>query len=484
MGATFTYTATGVQLIDGYTPLLGDRILLPLQTTDLQNGIYTVTTVGALAVAMVLTRSTDYDTPAEVFLGTATLIDGGTVYIGAMFLMTTAGAITIGTTGLAFTQLTVAAPTVTLTGAVTGSGAGSFATTVTNGTFTTALTVNTGTVTLIGNSANTSALTIGAGAVSVSGSNTGDQTNISGNAATVTTNAASTGDATSTGSSNALTLASVNSNTGSFTNANITVNAKGLVTAAASGGASTGRVLSIQHFVMPDNMTVTMTNASPCVITVTQTGHTTGQYTPLNGTPIQFTTTGGLPTGLATATTYYVINSGTGGASKFQVSATKGGSAISTSSAGTGTQKVTNPPYVKTVNNPTTVRVRMVGGGSCNSATAATSGGYVEAMIPASNFSSSNTLTVGLATNSGTPSVSSIGSIFESNNGGSYVADWYLPSGTNQPASSTAGTLQVTPFGGGQTSDGSGYGIAGTGCGIIGPSLYGGGGHIEITEYS
>lgn len=47
-------------------------------------------------------------------------------------------------------------------------------------------------------------------------------------------NATHTGDATG---STALTLATVNSNVGSFTNADITVNAKGLITAASSGSA-------------------------------------------------------------------------------------------------------------------------------------------------------------------------------------------------------------------------------------------------------
>ena len=49
------------------------------------------------------------------------------------------------------------------------------ASTITNATFTTALTVNTGTVGITGNIANTSVLTLGAGASSISGANTGDQ---------------------------------------------------------------------------------------------------------------------------------------------------------------------------------------------------------------------------------------------------------------------------------------------------------------------
>jgi hypothetical protein len=50
------------------------------------------------------------------------------------------------------------------------------------------------------------------------------------------TNATHTGDVTG---STALTLATVNSNVGSFTNASVTVNAKGLITAASSGSATT-----------------------------------------------------------------------------------------------------------------------------------------------------------------------------------------------------------------------------------------------------
>jgi len=105
-----------------------------------------------------------------------------------------------GTSGLTYNDLTnVLTATNTIIGAISGN-AGS----VTNATLTTALTVNTGTLTLTGNSDNTSVLTVGAGAVSVSGANTGDQTNISGNAATVTTNANLTGVVTSVGNATAI----------------------------------------------------------------------------------------------------------------------------------------------------------------------------------------------------------------------------------------------------------------------------------------
>ncbi len=119
-----------------------------------------VTTTGTLAVAL----DTGYVIPLQ------TTLDG--------YVKTdqTVGQ-TIGATGARLTKLW--ATDITVTNAITGSVTGN-AGTVTNATLTTALTVNTGTVTLTGNVANTSVLTIGAGAVSVSGTNTGDQTSIVG----------------------------------------------------------------------------------------------------------------------------------------------------------------------------------------------------------------------------------------------------------------------------------------------------------------
>lgn len=77
--------------------------------------------------------------------------------------------------------------------------------------------------------------------------------------------------------------------------------------------------------------TVTITIASPAVITWTAHGHS-------NGTSGTFTTTGALPTGLVAATTYYVVNAAT---DTFQLSLTSGGAAINTSGTQSGVHTFT-----------------------------------------------------------------------------------------------------------------------------------------------
>ncbi len=83
--------------------------------------------------------------------------------------------------------------------------------------------------------------------------------------------------------------------------------------------------------------TVTITNASPGVVTFTGHGLSVGA-------PVVFTTTGALPTGLTAERVYYIIAAGFG-ANSFQVSATEGGSAINTSSAGSGVHTCRATPY-------------------------------------------------------------------------------------------------------------------------------------------
>jgi len=78
--------------------------------------------------------------------------------------------------------------------------------------------------------------------------------------------------------------------------------------------------------------TVTISNATPAVVTWTS-------HPLVAGDKVVFTTTGALPTGLTVGQTYYVISTGLG-ANSFQVSATPGGTAINTSSAGSGTHTI------------------------------------------------------------------------------------------------------------------------------------------------
>jgi len=77
------------------------------------------------------------------------------------------------------------------------------------------------------------------------------------------------------------------------------------------------------------NGTVTMTIATPAVFTFVAHGFVAGQA-------VKFTTTGALPTGLVSGTTYYVISTGLV-ADAFQVSSTLGGPAVNTSGSQSGT---------------------------------------------------------------------------------------------------------------------------------------------------
>lgn len=74
--------------------------------------------------------------------------------------------------------------------------------------------------------------------------------------------------------------------------------------------------------------TITMTIATPAVVSWTAHGLTAG-------TPVVFTTTGALPTGITAGTYYYVIATGLA-TDSFRVSATLGGSAVNTTGSQSG----------------------------------------------------------------------------------------------------------------------------------------------------
>ena len=94
--ATLTsITLSGLQSIDGYTTLAGDRVLVKNQGTSSQNGIY-------IASASAWTRSTDMDVWSEVPGAYTVILNGGQANTG--WVCTAASAGTINVTGMPWVQ--------------------------------------------------------------------------------------------------------------------------------------------------------------------------------------------------------------------------------------------------------------------------------------------------------------------------------------------------------------------------------------------
>jgi hypothetical protein len=108
VGATLTATGNGRGSIDGVNISTNDRILVKDQTTQLQNGIYTVTNQGGAGNAYILTRTTDYDTTTEVTNGDVVFTTAGNANTGVTFVNTSTNPVTIGTTAITFSTYTSA----------------------------------------------------------------------------------------------------------------------------------------------------------------------------------------------------------------------------------------------------------------------------------------------------------------------------------------------------------------------------------------
>jgi hypothetical protein len=107
IGATLSSTnAASINPTDGVTTLaVGQRILVNDQAKKAHNGIYTITQVGnGATTGFILTRATDADTSAEVTPGMFVFVEEGTRNAANGFVLSTTGAITIGTNNLEFSQ--------------------------------------------------------------------------------------------------------------------------------------------------------------------------------------------------------------------------------------------------------------------------------------------------------------------------------------------------------------------------------------------
>ncbi len=103
VGATLTAGSVGALTIDGYAVLLNDRILVKNQASDLQNGIYTETTLGTGGVAYVLTRATDFDSVAKInYAGPLTINQGST--LAAQIWYPNSLITAVGTSSITFAQ--------------------------------------------------------------------------------------------------------------------------------------------------------------------------------------------------------------------------------------------------------------------------------------------------------------------------------------------------------------------------------------------
>lgn len=116
VGATLTNAGTLEAFVtDDTSPALNARILIKDQINAFENGIYTLTVVGDGSTAWVLTRATDYNTPAEIVAGNLVPVESGTVNANTTWLET-ATVTVIGTDPISYIQFSFANTVVSVSG--------------------------------------------------------------------------------------------------------------------------------------------------------------------------------------------------------------------------------------------------------------------------------------------------------------------------------------------------------------------------------
>ena len=277
VGATLTLSVA-LTVLDGYTLLNGDRVLVKNEATQANNGIYTWATGGT-----VLTRATDFDTAAEMASGDFTFVTNGTLYANTGWVQTDPVTV-VGTSPVTWVQfsgagaytagtgLTLAGTQFSITNTAVTAGAYGSATQV--GTFT----VNAqGQLTLAGNTTVTPAVG------SITGLGTGVATALAvnvGTAGAFVVNGGALGTPSSGTVTNLTGTASININgtvgattatTGAFT----TISASGVITSTIATGTAPFTVASTTQVANLNAATAgTATNATNTAITAVTSGAT------------------------------------------------------------------------------------------------------------------------------------------------------------------------------------------------------------------
>jgi len=108
VGATLTATANGALSVDTTPVASTNRILVKNQSNQAHNGVYVVTQAGDGSNPFILTRATDFDTPGtgvnQIDAGDFFLITAGSTLANTSWVQQTPLPITVGTTGIVFSQ--------------------------------------------------------------------------------------------------------------------------------------------------------------------------------------------------------------------------------------------------------------------------------------------------------------------------------------------------------------------------------------------